>query len=123
MTVSHFLLMEDDDLVGELLEFILQREGYEVTWARNGHEAMKAIHDEIPFKGAILDIMVPHVDGHKLLQRLREHPLYRAIPVLMLTARADSNDLTRALDAGADDYLVKPFQPAELTARLKRMMR
>jgi len=123
MTAAHFLLVEDDDLVGELLEFILQREGYEVTWVRDGQAAVEALDGDSHFRAAILDVMVPHVDGLQLLEKIRACEDRQSLPILMLTAKSQSQDVALALEMGADDYLVKPFQPAELTARLKRLLR
>lgn len=123
MTSKQFLLVEDDDLVGDLLAFILEREGYAVIWAKDGQEAADVIDGDQVIDGALLDVMVPHVDGLQLLDRLRAHPRGAKVPVLMLTAKAQAQDIAQALERGADDYLVKPFQPAELTARLRRIMR
>ncbi|MCH8542638.1 MAG: response regulator [Alcanivorax sp.] len=117
------LLVEDDPLVGELLEYLLKREGFDVLWARDGRAAQKAIGEEGLFVAAILDVMLPYVDGYSLVAQLRGHATLSDIPVLMLTARAQEQDVVRALEMGADDYLVKPFQPGELTARLRRLIR
>ncbi len=116
------LLVEDDELVGQLLDFLLQREGLSVVWARDGREALDRISDSEPPSLAILDVMVPHVSGLQLLQTLRDNEFTRKLPILMLTARGGAQDVARALDLGADDYLVKPFQPEELSARVRRLL-
>lgn len=123
MAEGQILLVEDDPLVGELLDYLLKREGFEVLWARDGRAAQKVINENSHFVAAILDVMLPYVDGYSLVAQLREHAELSDIPVLMLTARAQEQDVVRALETGADDYLVKPFQPGELTARLRRLIR
>ncbi|MBZ2189362.1 response regulator [Alcanivorax sp. JB21] len=123
MTAGQILLVEDDPLVGELLDYLLKREGFGVLWARDGRAAQRAIAESDGFIAAILDVMLPYVDGYSLVEQLREHTALSDIPVLMLTARAQEQDVVRALELGADDYLVKPFQPGELTARLRRLIR
>lgn len=115
------LLVEDDELVGQLLQFLLQREGLEVRWARDGLEARSFLDTCEPPDLAVLDVMVPHVSGLELLQELRARAETRALPILMLTSRGGSEDVARALDLGASDYLVKPFQPEDLSARLRSL--
>lgn len=117
------LLVEDDELVGQLLEFLIKREGHEVLWVHDGREAMNVIQGDTSLNLAVLDVMVPHVNGMQLLTRLREYEPTRNLPVLMLTGRSGAEDIAQALDQGADDYLVKPFQPEEFSARLRRLMR
>ena len=123
MAEGKILLVEDDPLVGELLDYLLKREGFAVLWVRDGRAAQKAIGENGHFVAAILDVMLPYVDGYSLVEQLRGHAQHSDIPVLMLTARAQEQDVVRALEIGADDYLVKPFQPGELTARLRRLIR
>ncbi|MBA3979173.1 MAG: two-component system response regulator [Alcanivorax sp.] len=117
------LLVEDDPLVGELLEYLLGREGFAVRWVRDGRAAHEQINAGQSFVCAVLDVMLPYVDGYSLVRELRASEQHGDIPILMLTARAQEQDVVRALDLGADDYLVKPFQPGELTARLRRLVR
>ncbi|WP_245932525.1 response regulator transcription factor [Isoalcanivorax indicus] len=123
MTEPLVLLVEDDPLVGELLEYLLGREGFAVHWSRDGRAAHEQIASGRAFAGAVLDVMLPYVDGYSLVRQLRDSEAHAGIPILMLTARAQEQDVVRALDLGADDYLVKPFQPGELTARLRRLMK
>lgn len=117
------LVAEDDEQIAYLLQFLLEREGYRVLLARDGHEAQRLIDDIPPPQLTILDIMMPYADGFELLARLRAKPDWHNIPVIMLTARSQEKDIVRALDMGASDYVVKPFLPEELKARIRRLVR
>ncbi len=117
------LVVEDDDQIAYLLRFILEREGYRVELAPDGRAAQGLIDSMQPPSLALLDVMLPHVDGYQLLGMIRARETWQAVPVLMLTAKSQEKDIVRALDAGASDYLVKPFKPDELRARIKRMVR
>lgn len=117
------LVVEDDDQIAYLLRFILEREGYRVELARDGRAALELIGQLAPPALAMLDVMLPHVDGYQLLGAIRERAAWRGVPVLMLTAKSQEKDIVRALDGGADDYLVKPFKPEELRARIKRLVK
>lgn len=117
------LVVEDDDQIAYLLRFILEREGYRVELAAEGRAAQDLIESMAPPALAMLDVMLPHVDGYQLLGMIRAREAWRTVPVLMLTAKSQEKDIVRALDAGASDYLVKPFKPDELRARIKRMVR
>jgi len=119
---SVVLVAEDDDQISFLLQFLLEREGYSVMLARDGHEALQFIDSMTPPRLAIFDIMMPHADGFELLQHLRAKPDWHNVPVMMLTARSQEKDIVRALDAGAADYVVKPFLPEELKARIRRLV-
>ena len=117
------LVVEDDDQIAYLLRFILEREGYRVELAPDGRAAQGLIDSMVPPSLAMLDVMLPHVDGYQLLCMIRAREAWRNVPVLMLTAKSQEKDIVRALDAGASDYLVKPFKPDELRARIKRMVK
>jgi DNA-binding response OmpR family regulator len=117
------LVVEDDDQISHLLRFILEREGYAVHAARDGRAALEAIATLAPPAVVTLDVMLPHADGYELLGRIRAQPGWAAVPVLLLTARSQEKDIVRALDAGASDYLVKPFKPDELRARIRRLVK
>lgn len=117
------LVVEDSPTIGQLLEFILRREGYQVVWAQDGDQAQALLEDATAaFDLAVLDIILPYVDGLELLRRIRAKPGWARVPVLMLTSRSHEKDIVLALSDGADDYLVKPFQPYELLARLRRLL-
>lgn len=119
---GRILVAEDDGDVAYLVRYILEREGHTVVHVHNGREAEAAMTEAPPLL-AVLDIMMPYKDGFEILDRIRAHPQWKAIPVIMLTARGLEADIVRALDAGASDYIVKPFQPEELRARVRRLVR
>jgi len=116
------LVAEDDEQISYLLRFLLEREGYRVLLARDGNEVIRLIDEIPPPRLAILDIMMPYADGFELLARIRAKPDWRDTPVIMLTARSQEKDIVRALDMGASDYVVKPFLPEELKARIRRLV-
>ncbi|MCH8844322.1 MAG: response regulator [SAR324 cluster bacterium] len=116
------LVVEDDDNIAELLCFLLEREAEEIVRAADGMKAQEIIETSPPPNLVLLDVMLPYVDGFQLLEQIRRKEAWRDVPVLMLTSKSLENDIVRALDAGANDYIVKPFQPAELLARVKRYL-
>ena len=116
----HVLVAEDDKGLRESLVRVLKFEGYEVQAVGDGAEALEAVDARVP-DAVVLDVMMPIVDGLTACRRLRER--HRLLPILMLTARHEVADRVAGLDAGADDYLVKPFALDELLARLRALMR
>jgi DNA-binding response OmpR family regulator len=114
-------VVEDDDQIAYLLQFILRKEGYTVTVARDGLEAQKLIADSAPPALVTLDFMLPHATGLELLAIMRAKAGWEHVPVLMLTARSQEKDITLARESGATDYLVKPFKPEELRACIRRL--
>ncbi len=118
--MPHLLLAEDDDLLRDGLTAQLTQLGHTVTVASNGAVAVHVV-DTARFDGVILDLGLPLVDGMAVLQHIRQH--HAALPVLVLTARDGVEDRVAGLNAGADDYLTKPFNLAELAARLSAMLR
>jgi DNA-binding response OmpR family regulator len=115
------LICDDDPLLLELMEFRLRAKGYEVIKAADGAEALaKAEQDEPDI--IVLDAMMPKVDGLEVLARIKGNSVLSGTPVVMLTARKGERDIVSALEKGADDYLVKPFIPEELLARLARLI-
>jgi DNA-binding response OmpR family regulator len=116
------LLVEDDDHIAYILRFLLERNGFAVEHAADGRLALQRLHGAPPDL-VMMDIMLPYHDGLEVLERLRDAPAWGSVPVLMLTAKARESDIVRALDLGADDYVTKPFQPEEVLARVRRMLR
>jgi two-component system response regulator QseB len=114
------LLIEDDTALGEGIHQALVREGYTVDWLKDGASALHALLSE-SFDLAILDLGLPRLDGLSVLRSLRDSG--SALPILVLTARDATQDRIAGLDAGADDYLVKPFDVSELKARLRALLR
>lgn len=115
------VLAEDEPQIARLIEFKLEKEGYQVTWKENGEEALKAIKADKPDL-ILLDVMMPVMDGYEVLRRLKEDESLKSIPVVMLTARAQERDVVKGIDLGAEDYITKPFHPAELLSRVKRIV-
>ena len=118
---ASILVAEDDEHISHLLNFMLKREKYTVHLARDGREAKHFIEKNAPPAIVLLDVMLPFFDGFSLLGILRQQAAWKATPVIMLTAKTQEQDIVRALSAGANDYVLKPFQPAELLARIKRL--
>src|SRR5438093_673757 len=114
------LLVEDDLKLARALQRGLQREGYAVDVSRNGDEALLQT-DVYDYDAVVLDVMLPGRDGFSICRAMRQREHWA--PVLMLTARDDVSDRIQGLDAGADDYLVKPFDFGELLARLRALIR
>jgi DNA-binding response OmpR family regulator len=121
-TIMRILLVEDEPDLGAAVQRVLNREKYVVDWLQNGTEAWKYLDDRrIQYTVAVLDWLLSGLSGLELCQRLRQKQ--NPLPVLMLTARDSLEDKVAGLDAGADDYLVKPFGMAELLARLRSLQR
>ena len=114
------LVVEDDEQIAHLLQFMLEHEKYTVHLARHGLLAKQFIEQEVPPDLVLLDVMLPFYDGFSLIALMRAHPAWKSTPVIMLTAKAQEKDIVRALQLGANDYILKPFEPAELLARVKR---
>ncbi|MBD8532461.1 MULTISPECIES: response regulator transcription factor [unclassified Massilia] len=117
------LVVEDDDHISQVLRFMLERQGYQVVHMADGRAAVQHVAQAPPPGLVLLDVMLPYVDGFEILQRIRATPAWREVPVLMLTAKSSEHDAVRALDAGANDFVTKPFQPQELLARVRRYLR
>ena len=116
------LLVEDDEHIGFILRFLMERNGFAVDQALDGRQALQKLQEPPPDL-VLMDIMLPYHDGLEVLAQLRRLPEWDTLPVLMLTAKAREADIVRALDLGADDYVTKPFQPEEVLARVRRLLR
>lgn len=120
----HILVVEDDDHITHVLKFMLERQGYRTRLAADGLAARKMIEEGDDVPGLILlDVMLPYIDGFEVVQLIRAQPTWKSVPIVMLTAKTMERDIVRALDAGANDYIVKPFQPNELLARVRRFLK
>lgn len=115
----NILVAEDEQDIRELLELHLLKEGYTIYLASDGEEALKVFEKEA-IDIALLDIMMPKIDGYRVLKEIRETS---EIPVIFITARDDEADKILGLGLGADDYVVKPFSPIEIIARVKAQLR
>jgi DNA-binding response OmpR family regulator len=116
------LVVEDDDQIAYLLRYILEREGFAVQLARDGRSAQRQIGNLAPPDLVMLDVMLPDVDGFQLLALIRQQSDWKNVPVLMLTAKSQEKDVARARDAGANDYIFKPFKPDDLRARIRQLV-
>jgi DNA-binding response OmpR family regulator len=115
------LAADDDEDILELVTFRLERSGYTVVQARDGEEAWRLALDKKPDL-AVLDIMMPKLNGFELTRRLRAEEATSRIPIILLTARAQDVDVQQGFEAGADDYIRKPFSPQELRARVQSIL-
>jgi two-component system phosphate regulon response regulator PhoB len=118
----NILIVEDEAALVELLTYNLQKAGFRTAVARDGDEAMLAVEETRPDL-VLLDWMLPYVSGIEICRRLRRDSDTRDLPIILLTARSEEDDRVRGLEAGADDYVVKPFSPSELIARVRAVMR
>jgi two-component system phosphate regulon response regulator PhoB len=122
MSAPRILVIEDESSLVELLRYNLEREGFRVTSANDGEEGLVRLAEEKPDL-LVLDWMLPHVSGIEICRQVRRRSELRDLPVIMLTARGEESDRIRGLDVGADDYVTKPFSPAELAARIRALLR
>lgn len=114
------LIIEDDEQIAYILSFLLEREGYTIVAAADGQMAHDIISEIDPPMLVLLDIMLPFIDGFDLIKYIRSLEQWEKVPVIMLSAKFQESDIVQAFEAGANDYVVKPFQPMELLARIKR---
>lgn len=120
--MASILIIEDDQSIAELLRFMVERDGHEVELLADGGAAHLHILTAPAPALVLLDAMLPYRDGLTLLADMRALDNWRAVPVIMLTAKSLERDIVRALEAGASDYVLKPFQPQELMARVRRLL-
>ena len=107
------LIADDEPTIVRLMEFILARQGHEMIVAVNGEEALQKIRTEQPDL-VLLDIMMPRIDGYEVAQQLRADPATAALPIIMLSAKAQEEDIRRGVEVGVDEYVTKPFSPEHL---------
>jgi putative two-component system response regulator len=119
---ARILVVEDDMAIRTLLLSLLERNGYQVVLAADGDAGLRAVAEHEP-DVLLLDVGLPTIDGFEVTRRLRRNPRTRTLPIIMLTARASLDDTVEGLDAGADDFVTKPFQATELLARIRSGVR
>ncbi|MBP6803494.1 MAG: response regulator transcription factor [Chloroflexi bacterium] len=119
--LGDILVVDDEASVVEVVSLYLKREGFQVRVARDGRQALEAVRKQLPAL-VVLDLMLPEVDGLSILRELRGDTAVN-VPVIMLTARQQETDRIYGLELGADDYVTKPFSPAELVSRVKAVLR
>ena len=107
------LVVDDEPTIVRLMEFILARQGHEMIVAVNGEEALEKIKSQHPDL-VLLDIMMPRIDGYEVAQRLRADPATAELPIIMLSAKAQDEDIRKGVEVGVDEYITKPFTPDHL---------
>ena len=122
MSTKKILVVEDDDDIMELISYNLKREGYSVVKAASGEEAVKQAQSASP-DIVLLDLMLPEMDGLEVCRRLKADAKTKNVPVIMVTAKGEESDVVAGLELGAEDYVVKPFRPKELVARVRAVLR
>jgi two-component system phosphate regulon response regulator PhoB len=118
----YILIVEDEAPQAELLSYNLEREGYRTRVASDGDEALAVTAEESPDL-VVLDWMLPEISGIEVCRQLRRRVDSKHLPIIMLTARGEETDRVRGLDSGADDYMVKPYSPGEMIARIRALLR
>ena len=119
---QRLLIVEDDVHMSYLLGYLAEKERFDVETIADGRKAVERIDAGPAVDLVLLDVMLPYLDGFELLEKLRGNPAWKQVPVIILTSRTREHDAVRALGLGADDYLTKPFSPAELVARIRRRL-
>ena len=122
MGAERILIIEDDPEIQEMLKYAFAREGWKLIQAKTGEEGIDILRKE-EVDCIILDIMLPGMDGFKTLKKIRENKNYKNIPIVMCTARGEEADVVAGLELGADDYVVKPYSPRVLAARIRAGLR
>ncbi len=122
MTRKNLFIVEDEEDILELLRHRLTREGFIVTTASRGEDALKAIQRKLPDL-VLLDLMLPGLDGLEVCRALKKNPKTASVPVIMVTAKGEESDVVAGLEVGADDYVVKPFNTRVLIARIRAVLR
>ena len=117
--MARVLVVDDDQALSEMLGIVLRAEGYEALFCEDGSKA-QGIFKETKPDLVLLDLMLPGIDGIEVCKRIRSES---GVPIVMLTARGDTLDVVKGLESGADDYIIKPFKPKELVARIKARLR
>jgi len=119
---QRLLIVEDDVHMAYLLGYLAERERFTVETIADGRKAAERIDAGPAVDLVLLDVMLPYTDGFELLARMRANPVWKDVPVIILTSKTREHDAVRALSLGADDYLTKPFSPPELVARIRRRL-
>ncbi len=116
------LIVEDDLTVVRLMRFCLERAGFEVRHAADGEKALLEFDSQVPPHLVLLDVMLPYHSGYDLLENMRARPLFADVAVIMLSSVDREYNVVKGLAAGANDYLAKPFRPAEVIARIRNLL-
>ncbi|MEN8200489.1 MAG: response regulator transcription factor [Thermodesulfobacteriota bacterium] len=119
---KHILIVEDDEDIQQLVSFNLLKAGFHVTCADDGEEGLLQLGKQ-SFDCLILDLMLPGMSGYEVCRSIRQNKEYAKLPIIMLTAKGEENDIVTGLEAGGDDYITKPFSPKVLVARINSVLR
>lgn len=122
-TSNSVIIIDDDLLIGRLLTHWLMQRGFDVEIAKNGRQALEFLDTQEPPRLILLDIMMPFADGFEVLAEIRARKNWQKVPIIMLTSKSNETSVVRAFEAGADDYVTKPFKPAELMVRMNRLLK
>jgi len=122
MEKKHILIVEDDEDIQQLVSFNLLKAGFHVTCADNGEDGLVQLGRQ-RFHCLILDLMLPGMSGYEVCRTIRDNEEYKDLPIIMLTAKGEENDIITGLESGGDDYITKPFSPKVLVARIKSALR
>lgn len=122
MSSFTILVVEDEDAIREMLTMVLEQSGFNPIATADAQEAQRVLDDTMPDL-ILLDWMLPTISGVEWARRLKKEPIYRELPIILLTARGEEEDKVRGLEIGADDYMTKPFSPKELIARIRAVLR
>jgi two-component system phosphate regulon response regulator PhoB len=122
MSSLNILVVEDEDAIRGMLMMVLEQAGFVPIAAADAEEAQKALDETLPDL-ILLDWMLPGISGVEWARRLKKEPVYRDLPIILLTARGEEEDKVKGLEIGADDYMTKPFSPKELIARIRAVLR
>ena len=122
MSRQSVLVVEDEEDIMEVIRFNLEKEGYEVNQALSGEKALQVIENNLPSL-VLLDLMLPGINGLDLCRIFKQNDRTKAIPVIMLTAKSEDADIVAGLEMGAEDYIIKPFSPRVLLARVRTVLR
>jgi len=120
--MAKVLVIEDDAHIWKMIEYKLKKEKHDLTWACDGMKAMEALEAAKPDL-IISDIMIPYMDGLQILKKIKSMDNLKDIPVIMLTSKAQEDDIVKGLELGAYDYMAKPFSPAELILRVNKALK
>lgn len=116
------MVAEDDVEMSHVFRFLFEREGFDVQTVSDGRAAVEAIRNERPPTVVLVDIMMPFVSGFQVIRALRATEGWETVPVIAISGKASEEDVVEAIEAGADDYVTKPFRPKELVARVKGLL-
>jgi two-component system alkaline phosphatase synthesis response regulator PhoP len=122
--MAKVLVIEDDSHIWKMIEYKLKKEKHDLIWADDGLKAIKILEETGPKPDLILsDVMVPYMDGLQILKKIKMNDKLKDIPVIMLTSQAQEKDIIKGLELGAQDYMTKPFSPAELILRVNKALK